>query len=87
MCFLLIFRFSVFSFWLHADRERVKLEAKYREQLEGLNLRGTDLDTENRQLRALKYELDTKVIACPALSAVCLPELLHWCSSCRSPQA
>lgn len=45
--------------WLCRDRER--LEAKYREQLDALTSRAGDLDTENRQLRGLKYELDTKV--------------------------
>lgn len=35
---------------------------KYREQLDALTTRGGDLDTENRQLRSLKYELDSKVI-------------------------
>ena len=47
------------SVWLCRDRER--LEAKYREQLDALTSRAGDLDTENRQLRSLKYELDTKV--------------------------
>lgn len=42
-------------------RERERLEAKYREQLDALTDRGGELDTENRQLRSLKYELDTKV--------------------------
>jgi len=45
--------------FLHRERDR--LEIKYREQLDALSMRGGDLDTENRQLRSLKYELDTKV--------------------------
>ena len=45
--------------WLLRDRDR--LEAKYREQMDALSSRAGDLDTENRQLRGLKYELDTKV--------------------------
>ncbi|DBA71002.1 TPA: hypothetical protein ACH3X2_011436 [Trebouxia sp. C0005] len=43
------------------DQERERLETKYREQLDALTTRGGDLDTENRQLRSLKYELDSKV--------------------------
>ena len=46
--------------FLHRERDR--LEMKYREQLDALTTRGGDLDTENRQLRSLKYELDSKVI-------------------------
>lgn len=42
-------------------REKDRLEAKYREQMDTLADRAGDLDTENRQLRGLKYELDTKV--------------------------
>ena len=42
-------------------RERDRLETKYREQLDALTDRGNDLDQENRQLRSLKYELDTRV--------------------------
>ena len=42
-------------------RDRERLEAKYREQLDTLTSRAGDLDTENRQLRGLKYELDSKV--------------------------
>lgn len=42
-------------------RERDRLEIKYREQLDALTMRGGDLDTENRQLRSLKYDLDSKV--------------------------
>ncbi len=45
--------------FLHRERDR--LETKYREQLDALTVRGADLDTENRQLRSLKYELDSKV--------------------------
>ena len=45
--------------FLHRERDR--LETKYREQLDALTMRGADLDTENRQLRSLKYELDSKV--------------------------
>ncbi|KAL3143105.1 hypothetical protein ABBQ38_003378 [Trebouxia sp. C0009 RCD-2024] len=43
------------------DQDRERLEAKYREQLDALTSRAGDLDTENRQLRSLKYELDSKV--------------------------
>ncbi|KAL3138442.1 hypothetical protein ABBQ32_006233 [Trebouxia sp. C0010 RCD-2024] len=43
------------------DQDRERLEAKYREQLDALTNRAGDLDTENRQLRSLKYELDSKV--------------------------
>lgn len=45
--------------FLHRERDR--LETKYREQLDALTRRGGDLDTENHQLRSLKYELDSKV--------------------------
>lgn len=37
------------------------MEAKYREQLETAMLRYEELDSENRKLRSLKYELDTRV--------------------------
>lgn len=50
-------------------REKERLEAKYREQLDASTSRASDLDTENRQLRGLKYELDTKVLQCH-LSAI-----------------
>ncbi len=46
---------------LFLHRERDRLETKYREQLDALTMRGGDLDTETRQLRSLKYELDSKV--------------------------
>lgn len=45
-----------------ACRDRERLEAKYREQLDASMSRASDLDAENRQLRGLKYELDTKVL-------------------------
>jgi len=47
--------------FLHRERDR--LETKYREQRDALTTRGDDLDTENRHLRSLKYELDSKVTA------------------------
>lgn len=43
------------------DQERDRLETKSREQMDDMASRAGDLDTENRQLRGLKYELDTKV--------------------------
>ena len=49
---------------IYLHREKDRLETKYREHLDALTNRGGDLDTENRQLRTLKYELDTKVVAC-----------------------
>ena len=42
-------------------RERTELEHKYREQIDSLSARNSELDTDNRSLRQHKYELDTKV--------------------------
>ena len=43
------------------DRDRTEAEAKYREQLETAMLRYDEVDSENRKLRSLKYELDSRV--------------------------
>ncbi|KAK9867036.1 hypothetical protein WJX84_007443 [Apatococcus fuscideae] len=43
------------------DRERAELEQKYREHIDSLSARNTELDSDNRSLRQHKYELDTKV--------------------------
>ncbi|KAG2499100.1 hypothetical protein HYH03_003283 [Edaphochlamys debaryana] len=43
------------------ERERAELEKRFRDQISGLNARLGELDTENRKLREIKYELDTKV--------------------------
>ncbi|KXZ47486.1 hypothetical protein GPECTOR_35g924 [Gonium pectorale] len=43
------------------ERERSDLETRFRDQIAGLNTRLGELDTENRKLREIKYELDTKV--------------------------
>ena len=57
--------------FLHRERDR--LETKYREQLDALTTRGGDLDTENRQLRSLKYELDSKV----TVQMQCMQQYAH----------
>lgn len=44
-----------------AEREKHELETKYKQQVEALTSRMTELDSENRKLRDTKYELDTKV--------------------------
>lgn len=44
-----------------ACREISELQRRTREQLEALNARISELDAENRKLREVKYELDTKV--------------------------
>ncbi|GLC45099.1 hypothetical protein PLESTB_001468100 [Pleodorina starrii] len=43
------------------ERERGELEKRFRDQIAGLNARLGELDSENRKLREIKYELDTKV--------------------------
>ncbi|PNH08928.1 Spindle assembly abnormal protein 6 [Tetrabaena socialis] len=43
------------------ERERGELEKRFRDQISGLNTRLGELDSENRKLREIKYELDTKV--------------------------
>lgn len=44
------------------------MEGRYRDQIAALNTRLGELDTENRKLREVKYELDTKVRSAAALS-------------------
>ncbi|GFR43676.1 hypothetical protein Agub_g4784 [Astrephomene gubernaculifera] len=43
------------------EKERCELEKRFRDQIAGLNTRLGELDAENRKLREIKYELDTKV--------------------------
>eukprot|EP00198_Chlamydomonas_reinhardtii_P007749 XP_001697086.1 predicted protein [Chlamydomonas reinhardtii] len=43
------------------EKERGEMEGRYRDQIAALNTRLGELDTENRKLREVKYELDTKV--------------------------
>ncbi|KAK9862410.1 hypothetical protein WJX84_002226 [Apatococcus fuscideae] len=42
-------------------RERAELEQKCRDHIDSLSARNAELDSDNRQLRQHKYELDTKV--------------------------
>lgn len=53
------------------ETKRSEIERKHREQLEGLSSRNNELDSENRALRELKYELDAKV-----------KDFLRWLRGC-----
>lgn len=44
-------------------RERAELEQKYRDHIDSLSARNSELDSDDRQLRQHKYELDTKVFS------------------------
>ena len=43
------------------DREKQEIERKFREQIDTLSTRVSELDVENRKLREAKYDLDSKV--------------------------
>lgn len=67
-------------------RERAELEQKYRDHIDSLSARNSELDSDNRQLRQHKYELDTKVSSAqlqqcnvvlyrPSETVTCLPRI------------
>lgn len=49
--------------WSCVRREMQDVQRRHSEQLDALNARCAELETANRKLRDIKYELDTKVCA------------------------